>query len=829
MSTDNIKEIDDPTGFMDRLKELSPDIYENLIRGAANHKRNQTTVRAHEDKIISVQRKLPQQSNVYKNPALKSSIRLQENDNKKDKSKKRKPKFNFNVAAEPWSEELLHGNPDPKVVEEILGSGTVAPTQAMPQQMVMDLRVPLKSERLFNVAMQFPLMALNEGISVGETVIIGNGAAVGVHYMMFLTQLMDLYAGVAGDISVFDLSSWVYWSLRNSLAARTVKGFSYAFDVSDVVTFEKALTIGIPFEMIGQEYITLAWPTGLQDQYGRNILTNTIPIITIDDIMKTGISLTSSMMSELSRRRQSEMIENPLNKVDLTGAHAFAYVYDFGVNSYSPYCQIMSEVPLRADRLWISELGLGEIDIKRRGNYTYNGIIGPATMAYHALYETNPLAHYSVQPRQINISSFLFSLVAEILTADMIKNDIFTSGAIVQPVHSYLLEIGAGELINYVYSILIKRYGSSAVIMAGTDALNDGTIVLGAGYRHYVEYSNIITANFPMNLIEGMADLSTFAKRVSAGPKGKGFYKVYVPYLSMTGTQTRVNPLENYNGGDDLSVVSMLLAMYSNSTSVAYNFATGSLPPLLDMQTQDVAFFEGPGPTSSIRTVSDVIGQLQGYVTISPGLANIHNPSSTLLYYTYLNSNFDPQSPYDDSMLTTVKEISNRYALDPNLVADQLTRILPVVFSETDFLGYIGVTEEVKSIPVSTPYAENLLTCTSYVHPISGDGYESSISDRSLVLQHKGGGFVDFFKQAGRTAVPLLSMLGSQIADSYLPGSGGIVRGLGGAISGLLNEHTGINTMLKNSHKNPYAPLLRPTAFFPSIRRGSSMNTYESY
>jgi len=815
--------------FMNRLREACPEIYQGLVKNEEIHLQNKRIIKQHEEKILSVQRKIPQVSNVCKNPALKESLRLHANDVKKLGGNEPHPKFNFNIGAPAWSDELLHGNPDPEVIKELLGTGVAAPTQAMPQQMVMDMRVPLAGDRLFNVAMQFPLMCLNEGIAVGETAVVQSGADVGVHYLMFLTQLMDLYAGTGGEISIFDTSSWVYWALRNSLSPREVKGFSYAFDLTGIPTFEAALQSGIPFEMVGQEYITLAWPTGVEDNFGRKVLTNTIPIITIEDLLKTGISVTTSMMSELSRRRNVDVIENPMNAVDLKGAHAFAYVSDYGVNSYSPYCQIMSEVPLRANVLWIAELGLGSVDIKRRGNYTYNGIIGPATMAYHALYETDRNAHYSVQPRQINLSSFLFSLVAQLIQCDITKFEIFTSGSITQPSESVLLEIGGGELINYVYSILIKRYATSAIIMAGTDPLNDGTIVLGAGYRHYIDYSNITTANFPMNLIEGMADLSTFAKKVSNGPNGKGFYKVYVPYLSMTGFQTRANPLENYNGGSDLSVVSILTTMYQNATSVSYNFASGFLPPLLDMQTLDVAFFEGSGPTGSIRTISDVIGSLQGHMMISPGLANIHNPESTLLYYTYLNSNFDPQSDFDDSMLTTVKEISNRYPLDPNLVADQLTRILPVVFSETDFLGYIGVTEEVKSIPVKTPYAENLLSCIAYVHELNGLGYESAMSDRALVLQHKGGGFVDFFKQVGRTAVPLLSLLGSQIANSYLPGSGGIVKGIGSAVSGLLNEHNGIKVMLKNSHKNPYAPLLRPTQYFPSIRRGGSMQIYEAY
>jgi len=162
---------------------------------------------------------------------------------------------------------------------------------------------------------------------------------------------------------------------------------------------------------------------------------------------------------------------------------------------------------------------------------------------------------------------------------------------------------------------------------------------------------------------------------------------------------------------------------------------------------------------------------------------------------------------------TKVKSLGSCIPFDPNKVADQMSRILPVVWG-ADFSTYINQTGETISLQLDMNYgAQIVVNATQFVHKVAGRGSETSIMDFAITARGEGGGVMDWLKKVGRKAVPALSMVLSSVLDKKMPGVGSLINGLGDTVTNMLGHKESSpleRKLIGSGHLNPYARIYRP-------------------
>jgi hypothetical protein len=285
----------------------------------------------------------------------------------------------------------------------------------------------------------------------------------------------------------------------------------------------------------------------------------------------------------------------------------------------------------------------------------------------------------------------------------------------------------------------------------------------------------------------------------------------------MKGYRTGVNPIDNALGSSTNTVGSVITAMNPNiAVAPLYEFAPlGTLVNTLNVTDTTVMKFSGDAFTDALLSYNNLLNILKDTFTIANLFSADHSGFFTLLHYTEYLESISPNLGYDPLCVAESKHILNIHAFDPKYVTSDLTRLLPYVEAPMDEItNYQSLTGEKVSISTDTMMFEKMVPqFSSYVHDPYGFGFETSDADIASTSQSTGGGF---FGNLVKKALPVISALGSSVADGFFPGSGEIVQQLGDRVADMLGskQHAHLNEVLDNvnyySSRNPYNPTFRP-------------------
>jgi hypothetical protein len=380
-----------------------------------------------------------------------------------------------------------------------------------------------------------------------------------------------------------------------------------------------------------------------------------------------------------------------------------------------------------------------------------------------------------------------------------------------------------------VTSFILKKFAMSNWLMLGTDSVNEGVYKLGASTNWIIDYGSILNGVLPMAITEGLAALSLKTIKTGEGMKAKGSlkgkggkkqgyveYDLIIPHIIMSAEKINSDPLMNNANMDPLSVVHLMQTMYPDATIPSYNLAKYNPLWTFSITDPSLAYLYGDKVNAAVVNFNELIASNQGYFDLGITLANIEDEPYTLADYSFFCTQYvvSPDN-FDTTANVTITAMGSVKAFDPDKVSDQLTRILPVVFGD-NYEVYIVMTGEHISLKLNSLLATQIITNAAInVHPIAGWGAENSISDHAVAARHEGGGVIDFFKQIGKTAIPVLGPMLSSVADHYLPGSGGVVKGLGDFLTNRMNAgekgySATFHRMMGQGWKDPYNPVFRP-------------------
>jgi hypothetical protein len=736
------------------------------------------------------------------------------------------PTFDFGRNPSEWHSAML--NEDRDIVNRVLG----APTQVqeyMPQQLIVERLRPINVESLKTVAFAEACLAVQKGILLEEKVSLPEGGEVGIHYIAMVTILYDLLRALDNNYTLFSEVTPFYNAFRQSITPRVVKAYSYSW--TGVPTIQSLLTPGIPFELDepGPNHVSLAWLNGTFNSYGQGVLVNTPPVITVNALETVGVEAVTRLWKRVLQQTEGNIVLSEPYMIGrfTTTAAAFALSVDDGVSDYSGYLVYQTEVPIPEHMAWLAALKLVDTNNSSvssiRAKYIGETYAGTAGYNYRLLNQDFSTKIFNIKPRQVPLSLYLGQVLTMLIQADVVRYDLGTAGVVVQPDDSLLMRLTSGDFLMAIASFVLKRYAMNNFIMLGTDSVNLKTHKLGVGTQFIIDYGAVINGALPLFVTEGMASL--IMKPIKTGNRR---YDVLVPYIVMTGNKTHADPLNNYDNAEPDSVMELFKALYPNlSPTSDYGFSqVGNAYNVFNIAPNDVAYLYGEAVNTAISNFNLVMDVAQGNFDIGMSLGNIHEEPYTLADYSYWCSPFDPSTPWDDSYTCQIFGMLSIMAFDPNSVSDQLTRIIPVIFG-TEVDTYVSMTGESVSLRLDIPlYTQIGVNACAGVHAIAGMGNETSLADRSVTYRGGGGGIMDFLKQSGKVAIPAISALLSGVANAYLPGSGGVIRGIGDGLAGLLRdvphiEDSFVRGLSKKGYEKPYATIFRPIS---SVRTtGSSM------
>jgi hypothetical protein len=724
------------------------------------------------------------------------------------------PSFNFEAHSGQLADALVTHDSS-SVLNRAFGYD-LGPQSYIPQSLVVEAERPLDYRRLIVAAYTDSVLAVQKGIFPRVTVTVSSGE-VGIHYLAAVTLFYDMIRACNNERSMFEKGSPFYNYARSFITPRKVGTYNYNW--SGVPDIEALLAAGIPFELeeSGPNHTSLAWFTGTQDIYGRDELVNTIPVLTVDDLMIKGVESVTRIWIETFNRTEKgiNLVEIGDHSTATKSAAAFVVSRDLGPASYNGYLTITCEVPVPEHEWFMSALSLVDrsayTEEYPRGPFVRQIYIGSALYNWRTLNQDLSRKVFTVRPRQIPMTSFMIQMVGMLIQADVLNFDLDTGGVITQPETSIIKKLSAGDFIMALFSFILKRYSIPNFLMLGTESINKFTHKIGVGTQFTVDYGSVINGVLPTHVTECLASLGLKVIKT-----GGNKYDLVIPYIVMTGTKTNADPFNNTDLANPLSVVEAFNQIYPNATFLAgYEF--NNVNPLvnLDITQNHVSFFSGDRVNLAINNFNVAIDAMQGNFDIGVTLANVHTEPYTLADYTLVCTPFNVTDPWDDAILSTATELTSVIPFDPNRISDQLTRILPVVFGD-NVDTYIAMTGESASLRLAIPVGLQLISsATAGVHLVAGIGFETSIRDRVITGRGEGGGMTDFLKSAGRMAIPAISQLLGGVANSYLPGSGGIITGLGDGVVNMLGaarapHHKLVEEMIRRGHTNPYARALRP-------------------
>jgi hypothetical protein len=724
-------------------------------------------------------------------------------------------------------EHALSPQPDPELLKEILGVDDfdTGADAYIPQIRVRNIVTVLNLLRLKQCASVYPGVAVSRGIEIDGLTTVASGD-VGTLYLMYVTIFYDLYIATQGQISIFDTAPDIYWRIRATLGPREAGGYFYSFSyATGEDDFEHFLALGIP--LIAGGLFNLSWKNGVVTPEGENELVNSVPVLIIDDILTSGTTATANVWAELFYADDDVgMVPNNPPERYYRCAAAFANPVANGKDAYRPWTQFVSEVAISSEYHWIMEMGFAS-PADRSGVWTYPRPLGASTFSWRVVTNTITYKNYMIRMKQIPITSLLGYGLTEFVAADLRSQMIKTTGGnYVQDIHnSSVYSLEGGQWLRYYLAVILKKYALNSVIGVYLGGLTPDSEVVGAGMEYYVDYQ-IADGVFPTAMNEAMADLSMFKKK-SRDVKSR--IDVYVPVPSIRAPLTGPNVLDNHLGVATDNVDSILETMYPNiSLTGNYLWKPFTVLPLtFNFKKPSTMVLDGPSLALSYVQVSNTLSFLQGNLYMSGAVSNVHGPT-TLDFYTQICDVTISQNNYDSSIDAICTQISNEYAFDPNQMTDTLPRPMCALF--TDFPDpYFGITGEVASLSIGQSLRDLILPSAAQdAHERAGEGNEKNTMDTVAIQQGKGGGFMDVLKQIGKVAIPVASAL----ADSFAPGTGALVNGIGGALVNSIPGKSGLESsraklrsaIISKSGLNPYARVLRPISS-GLVRSSSSSQT----
>jgi hypothetical protein len=710
-------------------------------------------------------------------------------------------------------EHALSPEPNPELLKEILGVDDfdTGADAYIPQIRVRNIVTVLNLQKLLQCSAVYPGVAVSRGIEIDGLTTISSGD-VGTLYLMYVTIFYDLYIATQGQISIFDTAPDIYWRIRATLGPREAGGYFYSFSyATGQDDFAALLALGIP--TIAGGLFNLAWKNGVVTPEGENELFNGIPAVVIDDILTSGTTATANVWAELFYADDNVgMVPNNPPERYYRCAAAFANPVANGKDAYRPWTQFVSEIAISSEFHWIMEMGFA-IPADRSGVWTYPRPLGAGTFSWRVVTNTVSYKNYMIKMKQIPITSLLGYGLTEFVSADLRSQMVKTTGgSYTQDIaESSVYSLEGGQWVRYYIAVILKKYALNSIIGVFLGGLTPDTEIVGAGMEYYVDYQ-IVDGVFPTAMNEAMADLSMFKKK-SRDVKSR--IDVYVPVPTVRAPMTGPNVLDNNLGVATDNVNSVLTTMYPNITLVGnYLWKPFTILPLaFNFNKPNTMVLDGPSLSIAYAQVSNTLSFLQGNLYMSGAVSNVHGPT-TLDFYTQICDVTIMANSFDSSIDAVCSQISNEYAFDPNQMTDTLPRPMCALF--TDFPDpYFGITGEVASLSIGQSLRELILPSAAQdAHERAGEGNEKNTMDTVAIEQGKGGGFMDVLKQIGKVAIPVASAL----ADSFAPGTGALVNGIGGALVNSIPGKSGLESsraklrkaIVTKSGLNPYARVLRP-------------------
>lgn len=670
-----------------------------------------------------------------------------------------------------------------------LGKATRVTTveQSLPQVSTIDVVATLDPQNFVDVCYQWALFLLSKKIGNDLTSSTSVGI-VGQLYILACVVGYDLYQGCIGSYTSFSMVNMQYLELFRAVTVKERLNRKYSWNIPlDQPFFGStgflALIPGNPsgtFPLFNPKtMVSLSWPVSDAPNL---VLSSTPPpftdTIVVNELYAVAVNLFSQLADEDGRFKMVS-VGDPTRYDHSIGAFASCSPLNDTSIANDNFCAFTNEVIIYPHEYWLAMLG-----------FSFSPVPNPTRAGIFALNEYQAAGQYGfrllmgffgkrrpvrLRMKYIYVEDILASALALYIQADLFKNDEESTVLIDQSAYltkSAIAALYSGEFLAGILCVPVDRFWTTTFLTADQTRTGDYPL---CGSKYYTEQITT-TIKHPENLVEGYA--STFPFVINKGMWMEAMCGVLVCRGAMYANIYESNP-----SGDSENLKSFVQHMYPGSTVISYVFNSvndSGITDILDPLDVNSSQFLGTAVTKALVQFNSVTSGMQANFMIVIGDANV-NLDSTVLHYSRMGIlNPDKVDPVvirevegDNDTEVAIKKIkkyvkglapvftdflsidligiSNRIAFSPNMVSDDLSKILPL--SLVYQVVYQGIFCEVVSLPMDTycvddPISLDIMAAISFAHHFAGSGDESDMFNRVKIEQGMGGGYAGTFVSA---------------------------------------------------------------------------------
>jgi hypothetical protein len=659
--------------------------------------------------------------------------------------------------------------------------------QTLPQVSTINITAHLDVQNFVDVCYQWALFLLSKKIGNNLTVSTPFGD-VGQLYILACVVGYDLYQACNGSYTSFSMINMQYLELFRAATIKERKNRKYNWDIpTDQPFFGTGGFLSlIPGNVSGtfplynpRTFVSLSWPVS----NGPNLtLSSTPPAFTDQFIVSDCYSIAMNLFGQLATvdgNFKMVSVGTPTKYDKSVGIFASCSPLNSGVIRNDNFCAFTNEIVIYPHEFWLCQLGWSFSLLPnpgRAGSFAYNeyqmaGAYGWRLFAGY-IGKRKPVR---IRIKYIYLEDIIASALAEFIQADLFRNNqegILNIDQVTFINTSVMAAMNSSDFLAGICCVPVDRFWATTFLTADQTRTEDYPI---CGMKYYTEQI-VSSVHHPQNLVEGYA--SSYPFFIDKG----GWQEGICAALVTRGAQY-ANIFESNGSGDPDSLRSFVGAMYPNSNVASFSFnpvnSTG-MTDILDPENVSMSQFLGLAISDVIVQFNAIMESIQANIDTVVGNANI-NLDNTVLHYSKLGfltqqtkkrikSKFEfddedemsdddnnvevpkmkklmkkaPTVHFTDYLNIELSGISNRIAFSPNMVSDDMSKVLPL--SLVDNVVYQGIFNECVSL-VMDVYSENnptslvLMSAMAFVHHYAGAGDEANRINEVKIEQKAGGGF----------------------------------------------------------------------------------------
>jgi len=533
--------------------------------------------------------------------------------------------------------------------------------------------------KLLRVAAEYSLFAMAKRAMGPEAVVIlPGGTRVGKLWLAWITIAYDLWTNaMSNQKSLFVEAHPHYRRLFNFLTYKQVDNHLFTWlPTQDYLTAINPPPLG-PTSTCG-----LAWELsgGPDDPLtGQRLLTNTMPTVTLDMILKFGASVTSEIFSLCLNKKMKlcSMGKIPKYQQNLSPA-AFARTESDNNPDFPLSITVELEVPINRADLDIAELQLAISDSRRTCPHKEGSIAGTLSNFTKLVRPEEFKTWLRPLPKEIPITSIANAYLAPMVLADKMVRENLDPGVITQDPQSIFTQLSSGMIITAVLLEACQKFLIGNAMMSVNETLS-GSLPVGGDTRSYVPittYNNVSPTALREALSEFSIHLAPPNAITTVASMGK---EIYIPFVSARGERFAANPVAT-SDTDDYNDYMTLLFPYASVVS-GHTFATfpaPSIPNYVDLLTTDKMYFVGATPTAAINQINAMSALIQAAVGLS-SYTDVNTCKTTVMLFSTILEDIDVTT-WDLTQSAIIYQVSNRFPLSSQVLGT-LPNLTPVFYA----------------------------------------------------------------------------------------------------------------------------------------------------